>query len=101
MSVSISCPKCSQLLTINTEEFLKGTIFSCTSCHQQIGINQPTDLAQEKLKAFKEFARNKKEPSSQFPCPDCRTQIPFNPKDLIKGKEIQCPVCKVSISLTS
>jgi uncharacterized paraquat-inducible protein A len=34
-----------------------------------------------------------------IPCPQCRTQIPFDVLELLGGKTVQCPNCKSTIGL--
>jgi hypothetical protein len=99
MPDNIPCPNCQTLISINTEEFLKGKSFSCSNCDVKIGMTEKTDLDQEKMDLFKKFTKIKKGKTSSLPCPDCCTLIPFKAKDLIKGKAFVCPSCQASVAL--
>ena len=39
------------------------------------------------------------ESSQYIRCPDCNTQIPFDPHELIRGTRFGCPNCSVSIGI--
>jgi predicted RNA-binding Zn-ribbon protein involved in translation (DUF1610 family) len=99
MSDNIPCPNCQTLISINTEEFLKGKSFSCSNCDVKIGMTEKTDLDQAKMDLFKKFTKIKKEKTSSLPCPDCGIEIPFLTKDLMKGNKIVCPSCKATMEL--
>ncbi|MEO9953760.1 hypothetical protein [Nonlabens sp.] len=96
---NIPCPSCATPILVNTEEFLKGSSFSCSNCDVKLGIEEKTDLDQAKLDMFKKFTKTKKERSSVMPCPDCGAAITFNERDLKKGKSIACSSCKASVAL--
>jgi Transcription initiation factor IIE, alpha subunit len=44
---------------------------------------------------------NRKQGNSFIPCPDCKTNIPFDPLLLLKGVEFTCPTCKSMIGLAT
>ena len=35
-----------------------------------------------------------------LPCPDCQTKIPFKPEDLLRGVQLTCPNCGISMGLS-
>ncbi|WP_405377859.1 hypothetical protein [Nonlabens sp. Asnod3-A02] len=96
---NIPCPSCATPILVNTEEFLKGTTFACSNCDVKLGIEEKTDLDQEKLDLFKKFTKTKKERTSVIPCPDCGAAITFYERDLKKGKTISCSSCNASVAL--
>lgn len=97
----ISCPSCNAPIAVNTNQFLQGTTFSCSNCSTTLGIEEKTDLNQDKLDLFKKFTKTKKEKTQVIPCPDCGTGIPFNVKELLAGKAVSCSQCKASVALQS
>jgi transcription initiation factor IIE alpha subunit len=34
-----------------------------------------------------------------IPCPECKTQIPFDTRQLLMGAQFACPNCNIRISL--
>ncbi|PPK95574.1 hypothetical protein LY01_01165 [Nonlabens xylanidelens] len=96
---NIPCPSCATPILVNTEEFLKGTSFACSNCDVKLGIEEKTDLDQEKLDLFKKFTKTKKERMSVIPCPDCGAAITFYERDLKKGETISCSSCNASVAL--
>ena len=44
---------------------------------------------------------NNKGQNNFIPCPDCKTNIPFEPMLLLKGVEFTCPTCRSMISLST
>lgn len=95
---NILCSNCKTPITIDIDEFLKGKVYQCSKCDVKVGINEETDLEQEKILLFKKFAKTTKPKTEVIPCPDCGKQISFHPKDLKKGSNIVCNNCKASVS---
>ncbi|PQJ32881.1 hypothetical protein BST92_13545 [Nonlabens arenilitoris] len=95
----IPCVKCESMVTVDTEQYLKGETFSCKECGTSIGIDIATDVDAVKMNELKLFSKNRKVRETQVPCPDCGTAISFNNKDLKTGKSVTCLVCKASVSL--
>ncbi|MGJ8684218.1 MAG: hypothetical protein ACSHWW_06325 [Nonlabens sp.] len=100
MSDMIPCPKCQTPIAVDNELYLKGETFSCSNCDHKLGMEEPTDLSIEKLNELKRFSKMRKPgASSQIPCPDCGTPIPFTDKDLKAGSSVACTECKASVGL--
>lgn len=95
---NILCSNCKTPITIDIDEFLKGKVYDCSNCDVKLGINEETDLEQEKILLFKKFTNAKKQKIEVIPCPDCGSQISFLPKDLKKGSPVVCSSCKAKVT---
>jgi DNA-directed RNA polymerase subunit RPC12/RpoP len=95
---NILCSNCKTSITIDIDEFLKGKVYQCSNCDVKVGVDEETDLEQEKILLFKKFAKTQKTNIEVIPCPDCGLQISFQPKDVKKGIAIVCGNCKASVS---
>ena len=95
---NILCSNCKTSITIDIDEFLKGKVYNCSNCDVKLGVDEETDLEQEKILLFKKFAKTTRPKTDVIPCPDCIAQISFHPKDLKKGSAIVCGSCKASVS---
>ena len=100
MLTNVICSQCNTPITIDIDLYLKGQVYNCSNCNHKIGVEEETDLEPEKILLFKKFAKEKRGDATKIPCPDCRTMITFQSKDIKKGKGVPCPNCKVVVTYT-